>query len=271
MIILVSSLHAIPHDHQLRQSTYAFTLGHLSQASRCLGAWTSLCHGHMGRAKRRKKTTSPPVGLADPRAPMSVHVEVGRLHKARSPKPAQRTPAASPRIPLDTERDQRTSAPMSACNTQWLLVLVSTSSQKRPRLETSKAAHRHDRGATRRSAPCDRRMLSVCCTAVLRDFDFELGNKAKGESKLQSDWGAASLRQCTCTTWAYVVSCFRSFWLGQFVFCVPFCFWQPRKTLFDAKEGWLLEDENEYMKPSPSAIVARGVLPTSQSKKRQHL
>ena len=32
-----------------------------------------------------------------------------------------------------------------------------------------------------------------------------------------------------------------------------------RRTWFDAEQGWLLEDENEYEKPSPSSIFARGV------------
>ena len=132
-----------------------------------MGAWTSLFFRVMGKAKRRKRTTSPAVvsvdvhadedprteqipsvlaGLEDldmnevePRvrderadntqrginpmmtasvsaAPMTVRVQVGRLHKTRTPKPAQSTLAA-----LDTERDQSTSAPISACNRQLLL------------------------------------------------------------------------------------------------------------------------------------------------------
>ena len=104
-------------------------------------------------------------------------------------------------------------------------------------------------------------MLSVCCMAVLRDFDFELGRQMVNLLKIEQ--GAASLRQ---PTWFL---CFRGLRMSHLFLCVPFCFWQPCRTWFDAGRSV------GSSKMSPWAIVARGGLPTcgssSQRKKRQHL
>ena len=76
-------------------------------------------------------------------ASMTVHVEVGRLHKARTPKPhkagrASENPSRHGKgseHQLADERVQRT--------------VGSGLGQHRPaESETSKAAHRHDRGVT---------------------------------------------------------------------------------------------------------------------------
>ena len=99
----------------------------------------------------------------------------------QTPKPAESTLAAPPRSPLDTGRDQSTSAPIIACNRPWLLALVSTPSHMRtqPRGKQGRTSTR-SRGNT---AICNHlrhdRVLSVCCMAVLRDFVFRVGNQGK--------------------------------------------------------------------------------------------